>query len=111
MAARRVRYIKDCGGECLKCSSVVDLEFHHRNRDEKTDHKIWSWSIKRIEQELTKCDLLCGECHKVKTAKERNYGGAAHGTITSYKRYRCRCENCRTANANYERSRRLQVHT
>ena len=109
VAARRAAYVLQRGGICVCCSSPYNLEFHHRDRATKQDHKIWSWSKPRIEAELLKCDLLCSECHKIETAKERSYGTAAHGTLTSYKNYGCRCEDCRNANAQYEHERR-QTH-
>lgn len=109
IAARRVEYIKLRGGVCCKCSSAVDLEFHHRDRMTKLDHKIWSWSISRLEAELMKCDLLCRECHFKETTKERNYYMSKHGSLNSYKSYGCRCEDCRAANAGYEHGRRLKV--
>ena len=105
--ARRNRFIKEAGGCCIECSSTKHLEFHHRKR---TKHgAMWTWSTKRLVVELRKCDLLCAECHKVETARERKYGTAPHGTITSYKNYGCRCKVCRTANAKNEHRRRLQV--
>lgn len=106
VAKRRKDTIRKRGGKCKRCSSSVNLEFHHRNRKQKLDHKVWSWSEERREKELRKCDLLCSSCHNLETAKERGYGRSPHGTITSYKKYKCRCKACRKANSKYEHKRR-----
>ena len=106
VAKRRAKSVEERGGKCERCSSTENLEFHHRLRSNKIDHKIWSWSQARRDEELAKCDLLCAECHKVETAQERNYGQYVHGTLTCYQKGKCRCERCRAANAAYERNRR-----
>jgi hypothetical protein len=109
IAARRARYESERGGCCQKCKSAVNLEFHHRVREEKISNRIWGWRKERIEAELAKCDLLCRDCHFLETAKEREYYTAPHGTLTSYQNYKCRCKDCRRANAEYEHNRRLRI--
>jgi hypothetical protein len=97
----RAKAITTRGGRCIACGSTANLEFHHRNRKEKETQiaTLWSRSEEFRENELAKCDLLCTECHKTETAKERGYGTAPHGTLTSYNSYRCRCKICRIAKA------------
>ena len=101
---RRDEYLARYGNKCGRCGSQDNLEFHHRNRDEKVSHKIWTFSIQRIEAELAKCDLLCMKCHFVETAKERGYYQYVHGTHTCYTKTKCRCELCRAANAEKQRN-------
>ena len=55
---------------CVRCSSKEDLELDHVDRIAKTEHRIWSWSKARREEEIAKCQILCSECHKIKSAKE-----------------------------------------
>jgi len=96
---RRGNYIE--GKACQKCGAVSDLEIHHRNPSEKTEHRIWSWTCERLEAELEKCDILCRGCHN-----EAHMASIQHGTLTTYKTHGCRCSECRAANAMYEANRR-----
>ena len=88
--------------KCELCGSTENLNLHHRNPKEKISHSFWSWSSDRMKKELAKCDILCISCHQ-KIHHPRN---VTHGCITMYKRYQCRCEECRTANRDYVRRRR-----
>lgn len=69
-AKRRAHYVEKHGGKCIKCGSMRKLEFDHKDPREKISHKIWSWSIARIEAELEKCQLLCQRCHDLKTYQD-----------------------------------------
>ena len=110
---RRLNAIAEFGGQCVKCGSKQNLEFDHIDPKTKLAcvAEIWTWAEDRRLAELAKCQLLCTYCHKEKTAVDRGYKTAPHGTLTSYKRYGCRCELCRSANAGYEHGRRLQLRT
>lgn len=59
------------GKKCSSCpeSDPVCLDFHHLNQGEKTIEisLIYSkkgWGIKRIQEEIDKCTLLCANCHR-----------------------------------------------
>jgi len=62
---------------CAKCSEchVACLEFHHRDSAEKDFEISWAikngYSLKRIKQEMKKCDVLCSNCHKKLHWEER----------------------------------------
>src|SRR5688500_10891301 len=92
-AKRRAEYIATMGGRCRICGSVHNLEIDHIDRSTKTSHKIWTWSRRRIEEELKKCQLLCETGHETKTTLEVTvgHGGGAKG-LTG-----CKCEKCREA--------------
>ena len=55
----------------------VVLEFHHREPGGKdmdiTQMLSGGYSLKRIQAELEKCDVLCASCHRRVTAKERGW--------------------------------------
>ena len=61
------------GGKCVKCGTTHNLEFDHIKRDTK------KYNITRkvdktfdiLKEELDKCQLLCYDCHKIKTKSER----------------------------------------
>ena len=61
---------------CLHCGEADPdvLEFHHRNPTDKYKNvstlfsKGWS---RKVVEEMAKCDILCANCHRRLTAKER----------------------------------------
>lgn len=62
-----VEEAKKCG--CLKCGEKRSyvLDFHHRDNSQKVDtinHMLKSASLKTIQTELEKCDVLCANCHR-----------------------------------------------
>ena len=63
---------------CITCgeSDPVVLEFDHRSRSDKIESvsiMVRNSSWKRIESEIEKCDVLCANCHRRKSAAEFNY--------------------------------------
>lgn len=92
----RLDAIKNFGSRCCKCGDIDRLEFDHINRASKVSHNIWSWAPERREAELLKCQLLCHECHKRKTASE-NGAHLMHGMLGMYNSRGCRCALCREA--------------
>ena len=101
---RRNEHIQK-NGPCTKCLSCIGLEIHHKNPKEKITHRIWSWSKVRREKELAKCEILCHDCHKKETQKflRKNF---EHGTQSMYDSRKCRCSECRAANAATRRKQR-----
>lgn len=71
--------------QTLKCSRCPEnhvscLDFHHRDPNEKTinvgDAVRRGWSITRIVEEITKCDILCANCHRKLHYEENTVGRA-----------------------------------
>ncbi len=63
---------------CIDCgeSDWVVLEFDHCRGKKKLAiasmiHRNYSWKI--IMKEIKKCDVRCANCHRKKTAKQRNH--------------------------------------
>jgi hypothetical protein len=61
--------IKYKGGCCSRCGynkCTAALEFHHRNKNEKSFDinlaRTRSWD--KIQAELDKCDMVCANCHR-----------------------------------------------
>jgi hypothetical protein len=64
-ATRRAEWFKD--KKCCRCGSTKNLELDHIDPSTKVDHQIWTWSQQKRDVELAKCQVLCKDCHKVKT--------------------------------------------
>jgi len=64
---------KAAGSTCLNCGGTFDwdvprqLHFHHRDPAQKsfTIGQSPSRSRAAIEAEIAKCDILCGDCHRL----------------------------------------------
>lgn len=113
---RRTRLIELAGGECIRCGSMDQLEFDHRDRRTRLFSLSGCYldkSWKLILDELVKCDLLCSSCHKKKSreagdnpggVKGRGRGSGKvpiHGTAHMYIQYACRCTNCQYARSQH----------
>lgn len=68
IAKRRADYFE--GKRCVRCGSTKKLELDHKDPDAKVSHCIWSWRESRRMAEIAKCQILCHECHRKKTAEE-----------------------------------------
>jgi hypothetical protein len=56
---------------CIRCpeNHPACLDFHHRDANHKeisisTAISTQGWSIRRIKEEIAKCDVLCSNCHR-----------------------------------------------
>lgn len=62
--------------DCEECDPIV-LEFDHKDSKNKIDCVVQlaedGISIKKLKEEIEKCDVRCANCHRRKTAKQRNY--------------------------------------
>ena len=57
---------------CCKCGEnhPACLSFHHPNNDKILEVSYMvrqAWSIKRIQEEIDKCDVTCENCHRKDT--------------------------------------------
>ena len=100
MNKRRNHWLQYMGGKCVSCGSIDNLEFDHIDKSTKKyePRMLWSRQLETIIEELMKCQLLCHECHILKTRME-NTKIHQHGSYTLYKTYKCRCDLCKAANA------------
>lgn len=60
-----------------KCgeSHPACLDFHHRDPSEKEGNlseAIARWSMKKLQSEVAKCDIICSNCHRKLHWHERN---------------------------------------
>ncbi len=93
------------GNICSLCGSSEQLEFHHINPLEKsfTIGSLWSLSDDKVQAELEKCQLLCGNCHR-----QRHASSALCGTAQRYW-CGCRCKPCVAANSKYNKEYRANM--
>jgi hypothetical protein len=67
--------LKEIG--CQRCGNkdYRVLEFDHRFREIKNNnisHIISNGTLEQLKEEIVKCDILCANCHKIKTHQENN---------------------------------------
>ena len=88
MRENRAHYVGLMGGKCVKCGTTENLEVDHINPEDKTLRisSMWLRKHDRIMEELDKCQLLCGDCHKQKTReeKDRTKGVQRNKTVTPH---------------------------
>lgn len=96
------------GTECAQCSSKENLEIDHIKEEDKSFDICGKWTYfyneknKERQEELTlelaKCQLLCYECHKAKSAayvsKIKLEKGFTHGTSYGWMKAKCDCQLC-----------------
>jgi 5-methylcytosine-specific restriction endonuclease McrA len=108
----RDKYIIHLGGKCVVCESVDRLEFDHIDPSKKTMNptRLWSRKEEIILAEIVNMQLLCHDCHKEKTIRERmEKRNLQHGEYGMYKARGCRCDLCRAANAERVRMQRAGI--
>ena len=69
----KIECIEYLGGKCVVCGATERLEFDHIKREGKKysiGGKVTN-NLNNLKEELNKCQLLCYDCHKIKTKSER----------------------------------------
>ena len=102
--SRREWAISRLGGQCAQCGAMEPLEFDHIEPSRKRVNipKILLGTIEALELELSKCQLLCSDCHLAKTRVDR---GVPHGGGKKGKN-NCGCIPCKQRRRVYQRLRR-----
>lgn len=96
----RQRVLDHLGAACVICAATEDLMIHHKEPQEKEFNisQQWGRPWPATLRELEKCELRCRKHHAT-----AHYGEPEHGTVSCYKRNRCRCEACVKANTAEQR--------
>ena len=78
LQAKVLEYLFD--HPCVDCGeqNIIVLEFDHRDPTIKTTEisKLYSWD--KIQKEIDKCDVVCTNCHKLRSAKRGNWYQNVH---------------------------------
>jgi hypothetical protein len=77
--SRLLRAAKD--KPCMDCGKRFPsfvMDFDHRDGVAKVDTiavlvRKWSWA--RVQAEIEKCDLVCANCHRIRTARRAGWSG------------------------------------
>lgn len=66
---RRQILIEHLGGKCCGCGTTQNLQFDHLDRTQKSFNvgKCLDYSLEKLIAEVDKCQLLCYNCHEVKS--------------------------------------------
>ena len=66
---RRKILLEHLGGKCVGCGTTENLQFDHIDRTQKsfTIGKSLDYSMERLIPEVDKCQLLCYDCHEIKS--------------------------------------------
>lgn len=90
---KRNEYFKD--KVCCKCGSKKNLQLDHIDPSTKITHQVWNRRKEFREAELSKCQVLCHSCHKIKTVYDFNgIPSIYHGSMGKYNKG-CRCFYCK----------------
>lgn len=112
---RRLELLKLLGNSCIKCGCTdIDLlDIDHINPLYKTirlSGKGLDGNWEKILNEIKNCQILCKNCHKIKSKVEKNHKGGQNkiqnvvcGMPISYLRDKCRCQLCVKAYTAYKK--------
>ena len=69
------------GGECVGCGTTENLQFDHidRNLKEYSVGKRMGNTFAYLKPELDKCQLLCKQCHQIKSQINHDHDKLAEG--------------------------------
>jgi 5-methylcytosine-specific restriction endonuclease McrA len=109
---RKTEALNRLGGRCARCGATRDLQVDHIDRAEKTMpfSRMYVVNREQFEAELSKCQLLCQDCHQKKSIEEVGFNSReTHGTYACYRYSGCRCEDCKRANRDKSRAYRAKI--
>jgi len=63
----------DCGYLGKNYPQVLDFDHRKDKKFNIGNCLSHTTSLKRVIEEIAKCDLVCANCHRIRTAKKRSY--------------------------------------
>ena len=86
LKARNAKYVNSLksAGVCIDCKKsfpFAAMDFHHlANKKDSISHLVISCaSLKRIQEEIDKCILICANCHRI-----RHFGDSSNGRTGAF---------------------------
>jgi hypothetical protein len=85
--AKKLRAAKD--RPCMDCGGRFPpfvMDFDHRDGVTKIGNVarlLRSWPWDRLQTEIDKCDLVCSNCHRIRTARRGGWAGQSHHMASS----------------------------
>ena len=78
---RRKILLEHLGGKCVGCGTTENLQFDHIDRTQKsfTIGKSMDYSMEKLIPEVEKCQLLCYNCHEIKSLINHDKDKLAEG--------------------------------
>lgn len=96
--AKKLKLINELGGKCGNCqsNSFFTLTFHHLNPNEKEFHYGRKREIRfsKLKSEMSKCELLCQNCHRELHFNEKNDGERRKDKLIFLEYGGSKCANC-----------------
>ena len=77
--AKRESGCVDCG---LRPEILQVLEFDHRDDEPKlfdVSDRMTSGNLEDLKREIAKCDVVCANCHRIRTVKRNQFGATFGG--------------------------------
>ena len=108
---RRAYAVNKLGGKCANCGTTEKLEFDHIipinvGKGNRRISELLTARIERLNKELELCQLLCEDCHKIKSAwEDRTHASLTHGTHAALRYCKPRCKECKLFQKTYNDSR------
>lgn len=71
---RKEELVASAGGRCVDCSGTFPacvMDFHHKDPAQKDNDisRMLNCSLKRLLGEISKCVLICANCHRIRHAQ------------------------------------------
>lgn len=68
---------------CIDCNetNIVVLDFDHRGNKKYNISNMMSSSLIKVKEEISKCDIRCANCHRIKTSKQFNWHKSRIGEV------------------------------
>lgn len=69
--AKRNGFCKDCGFEGKKYPEVLDFDHLRDKKFNISEYRNHTSGFNKVKEEMDKCDLVCSNCHRIRTAKRK----------------------------------------